>query len=302
MKSMSRSTLPQKNQPTVTQDKNTKSTVSKKNCISKLNIFYTNADSLSNKKDELELLIKQNDIDVALICETEPKITSIPTVPIIFEGYDAIINKSGRGVMIIFKEYLEITSLDNINDLFSPALFIKISSSKSFVNLGLCYRSPNNSESEDTKLNKQIKTAAKTLKNLYLFGDFNHPEVDWDNMNCNKSENHPASLFLHTVEECKLDQIINKNTHLKPNCKPSMIDLIITNNKDLSSNPKFLPPIGKSHHVVILLKLLFEKEPICHAEKIKKFQTSKGNYTAINKELQAIDWDQEFCQVSNDVN
>ena len=289
MNSLSKSTSQKKKQPSVTQENNEKSTFSKKKCISKLNIFYTNADSLSNKKEELELLIKQNDIDVALVCETEPKVTSIPTVPIIIEGYDAIVNKTGRGVMIIFKEYLDITLLDNIIDLFSPSLFIKISSSKSFVNLGLCYRSPNSSEIEDIKLNNQIKSAAKTLKNVYLFGDFNHPEVDWDNMNCNKSENHPASLFLHTIEDCKLDQIVNKNTHIKPNCKPSKIDLIITNNKDLSNITKFLPLIGRSHHVVILLKLLFEKEPISHAEKIKKFQTSKGNYAAINKELEGID-------------
>ena len=267
-----------------------------------MKILYTNADSISNKKDELELLINQNNIDVALICETEPKSSSLPAVPLIIEGYDVIENKDGRGVMIIYKEHLDVTPLDDINQIFSPAIFIKISNTHSFLHLGISYRSPNNPQSEDVKLNKQIKTAATSLKNLFIYGDFNYPEVDWGNMYCGKSEEHPASQFLHTIEECRLDQLVENSTHIKPKCKPSLIDLILTNNKDLSNNPSFKPPIGKSHHAVILSSLIFDKELTIQAERIKKFQTNKGNYSAINDELKEINWDKLFQSASNDVN
>ena len=60
-------------------------------------------------------------------------------------------------------------------------------------------------------------------------------------MNCNRNDDHPASLFLHSIEDCKLDQLVDEYTHLKPNCKPSLIDLILTNNKEVSNNPAFLP-------------------------------------------------------------
>ena len=41
----------------------------------KLNILYANVDILSNKKLELETLLDQNKIDIALLCETLPKKT-----------------------------------------------------------------------------------------------------------------------------------------------------------------------------------------------------------------------------------
>ena len=217
------------------------------------------------------------------------------------EGYDIFENNTGRGIMIIYKENLEVTALDNINCIYSPALFVKISNSKTFLHIGLIYRSPNSPDSENLKLNNQVNIAAKTLKNLFLYGDFNHPEIDWTNMNCNKHEQHPASSFLYTVEDCKLDQIITECTHLKPNCKPSLIDLILTNNKDLSTNPRLQPPLGKSHHTIVLNKILFDVCSNSVSAKIKKYQTSKGNYEEINKELNKIDWDEQFQEASYDV-
>ena len=120
-------------------------------------------------------------------------------------------------------------------------------------------------------------------------------------MNCNKPEIHPASKFLHTVEDCKLDQLVNESTHLKPKCKPSLIDLIITNNKDLSTNPSLQPPLGKSHHSIIYNKIIFDNNATVQAAKIKKFQTSKGNYTEINKELKEVNWEKEFEDIDYNV-
>ena len=65
-----------------------------------LKVLYTNADSLNNKREELEFLLKNKDIDIALICETESKVSNLPSVPVIIEGYDTAEDKSGRGVII----------------------------------------------------------------------------------------------------------------------------------------------------------------------------------------------------------
>ena len=134
-----------------------------------------------------------------------------------------------------------------------------------------------------------------------IYGDFNHPDIDWINMNCNRNENHPASLFLHNIEECKLDQLIESETHIKPNCKPSLIDLLLSNNKELTTNPVLLPPLGRSHHAVIINKINFEQHFIKKSEKIKKYQTSKGNYSAINDELNSVNWEEELSDLQ-DVN
>ena len=155
---------------------------------------------------------------------------------------------------------------------------------------------------DDEKLNNQIKKASKTLKNLHIFGDFNHPEIDWQNSYCNKKEEHPASVFLHQIEDSNLHQILNENTHLKPNCKPSLIDLILTNNKEAIDNINYLPPIGKSHHAIVTAHVNFKKEEKKNCEKIKKYQVHKGDYAAINSNLSKIDWDKTLKAENKDVN
>ena len=112
--------------------------------------------------------MKQKDIDVVLICETLPKqqLASLPSVPVIIKGYDTYEDNVGRGVNILFKENLQLSVISNISDLYSPALFVKVTNSSKPLHLGIVYRSPNISKEEDAKLNKQLKLAAKKQKTL----------------------------------------------------------------------------------------------------------------------------------------
>ena len=62
------------------------------------------------------------------------------------------------------------------------------------------------------------------------------------------------------------------------------------------------PPLGKSHHSVIISKLNFNKNFAYSSEKNLKYQTNKGDYAAINQELNSIDWDNNISNLNNDVN
>ena len=262
-----------------------------------MKVLYANADNLNNKKEELKALMKLKDIDVALICETLSKtqLASLPPVPFIFEGYDTYVDNTGRGVIIIFKESLELTLLQKFNDLYSPAIFVKVANSSHLLHLAIVYRSPNISKADDEKLNFQISQAAKKLKNLIVYGDFNHPEIDWKHMFCSTGEEHAASIFLHTIQDSKLDQLTSEPTHFKPNCRPSLIDLVLTNNNEIIAAPSHMPPIGKSHHSILINTISYHKEnDSTQAVKVKKYQVSKGNYAAINKELSQVNWEEEL--------
>ena len=275
-----------------------------KKTISKLKILSTNADILNNKKSELETIIKQKDVDIILICETLSKkqSASLPPVPVIYQGYDTLEDNTGRGVTIIYKDFLELSIIKSITDIYSPAIFVKVTNSSNLLHLGIVYRSPNITKAEDANLNKQISQAAKKLKNLIIYGDFNHPEIDWQHMFCSRGEEHPASAFLYTIQDSKLDQLTTEPTHYKPNCRPSLIDLILTNNKEILDAPTQLPPLGKSHHVIQLNNILYQKNDPHSNIKIKKYQVSKGNYTAINSELKSVDWESELCDQNIDSN
>jgi len=62
--------------------------------------------------------------------------------------------------------------------MFSPSIFFNIKTKSKPLNIGLIYRSPNSENISNKKVNNQIKFASKKLKNLVIFGDFNHPSID----------------------------------------------------------------------------------------------------------------------------
>ena len=214
--------------------------------------MYSNVDTLSNKLNEVEYYSEIYETDLILITEHLPK-NSLDKFENVFNipGFSCIEDCSGRGVCIFYKDDIDIVNHKYINELYHPSLFFNIKTTEKSLNIGLVYRSPNNDPLENKKLNNQLNFASKKLKNLIVFGDFNHPHIDWEFNSCNKYENHPDSLFLFEMLKIRTNQLINKTTHHKPLCKPSLIDLIITKEPDLVTNIKHNPPIGNSHHDTI---------------------------------------------------
>ena len=213
-----------------------------------INVMYTNADSLSNKLNETETYASLYKADVILITEYLSKNTSSNFANIYkINGFNSIECNEGRGVGIFYKEHLQVSTHDKINDLYKPSIFINVKTDSKPLNIGLIYRSPNNDACENKKLNKQLAFASKKLKNLILFGDFNHPSIEWEFNYCKRNEDHCDSQFLFEVTKNNLSQLITKPTHFKPKCKPTLIDLISTKNPELISNITHNPPIGKSY-------------------------------------------------------
>ena len=184
---------------------------------------------LTNKINELETIMAKDKIDVALICETLPKNPASTNIQTNFnlEGYETIECNQGRGVCIIHKDSLQISELTEINKMYQPSLFIEMKTKDKAINLGIVYRSPNSTEEENDKVRAQLEYASQNLCNLIVTGDFNHPEIDWDNCHTTVQENHRASKFLFLVNQVKLHQLIDKPTHFMPNCRPSLIDLVL---------------------------------------------------------------------------
>ena len=92
------------------------------------------------------------------------------------------------------------------------------------------------------------------------------------------------------------NQLITSNTHHKPNCKPSLIDLILTKTPDLISNIKHNPPLAKSHHDVITAKIKTDHNLKCNNKSIKNVKIIKPNFdkadfSAINSYFSDVDWE-----------
>ena len=75
---------------------------------------------------ELELLVDEYGYDVITITETLSKRQSHDKDIFNLPGYECFTSDEGRGVCMFVKTIYEVTRMTEIEDLFQPAVFLKI--------------------------------------------------------------------------------------------------------------------------------------------------------------------------------
>lgn len=267
----------------------------------------TNTDSLPNKLNEIENFLHYNKIDIAAFVETVPKNCSsseVKNLKFELEGYQCISNPKGRGVCLYLNNSFEIVKrFDEYEDTFSPSIFCKIkTSANNTFTLGVLYRSPGSSYQDNLNLNLLLQNISKKHQNsnekLVILGDFNYPDVCWLKENCDKSNEHPASLFLNTVHESYLTQFINKPTHHRALQNPTLIDLILSNDTDFVYNIVHFPPFGKSHHSVLYFSIDIDTDSNT-SPPVMKYCINKGDFQGMKTYFDAIDWISELDEDLN---
>ena len=128
---------------------------------SSLNILQYNIRGLINKQDDLKLLLKDNNVDIALICETWLNDYNMSRVDI--PGYNLVSmnreNKKGGGVCILVRENLKYREFANTP---KPSTFelvtIELKTSKNNILVSSAYRPPSTKPAEFVKEYVQIMT------------------------------------------------------------------------------------------------------------------------------------------------
>ena len=143
--------------------------------------------------------------------------------------------------------------------------------------IGCIYRSPNSNAINDAILNATLKKANNLgFSHVLIFGDLNHPCLNWCDNTSPTDENHPATLFMEAVRDSFLTQHVTEPTHYRGSNTPNTLDLTFTNEEGMTKKLKYLSPVGKSHHT--LLKYNF----CCYTKSTKsginKYKYDKGNY------------------------
>ena len=164
--------------------------------------LYINADSLSNKRTELDTMIEIHRPAIIGIVEVKPKNSrfEIQECEIATPGYDTFhnIDKSGRGVCLHIRTEMS-PSLNNIatNLETEECIFVDCTlQEKERVTIGLFYRSPNSTKENNDKINRTILASMSTNSpHLIIMGDFNFPEIDWTKGTSRTREYHEAAKF-----------------------------------------------------------------------------------------------------------
>ena len=197
----------------------------------------------------MELLMETQKIDIMCICETwlHPNIRndfiSIPSYNVYREDLGR-----GGGVCIYVKDHLKVNEIRNCNDRQEGVECIWLSVQHrylpSFI-IGCVYRHPKASGESFNFILESFKNMLLRNKSIFIFGDFN------DNL-----LNH-GNKMSKMVKSLKLEQLISKPTRITP-ISATLIDLMITNNKDMIAAIDVIPsPIAD--HEAISVKLNIKK-------------------------------------------
>ena len=96
--------------------------------------------------------------------------------------------------------------------------------------------------------------------------------------------------LIEVLRDCFLEQVITENTRARGTNVPSLIDLVLCNDRELINNINYLSPLGKSDHCIITFtyNVSYEKS----AYKIRRIFYEKGDYASIRKYLNTVNWDE----------
>ena len=174
--------------------------------------MYTNAQSLVNKHFELQTIVDIYDPDSIGTTETWLNSKFLDKEYCI-EGYhkpirqDRVDTKDGRGggVVLLIKNsfnYVQII-LDNSIDYTNSVWIEVVNNDEKKAVIGVVYRSPNSTETNNEQLYKCIQELSN--RNLVIMGDFNHPNIDWNNLHTTRG----GSDFMNLIMDNFLCQHVN---------------------------------------------------------------------------------------------
>ena len=260
----------------------------------KLKCMYTNADSLSNKMNELRSLVYLEKPHIIAITEVKPKnYKDITLTDFNLEGYEIhsvnVTKRQGRGIIIYAHNSLKVNDIELCVN-YEESCWIELCLNKSDkMLLGCIYRSDSGTQENNLNLMKILQHAISLEYSHYLLvGDFNYNHISWENWTTTKSTSSNEYLFLECIRDLFLFQHVTRPTRYRADNQPSTIDLIMSNEENMIGEIAYYSPLGLSDHSV----LVFDYHCYLKPENISrmKYYLDKGDYNAMRQDM-SIDWD-----------
>ena len=256
-----------------------------------------------NKRNEIQSLVSINNPDVFSITENLLKNVSleIEEYEIQIDGHDCFSNTNNsnchRGVAIYTKRYLNARSYLTKVKYFQEHAYCKIKmSDKTSLHILRLFRSPNSSSENNKLLNQLILNTSLIGGKLLKLGDFNFPTIHWANLSTTHLFNNCASEFLAATQDAILFQYVQSRTHTRSNQKPTLIDLIFSQDDQTITNMTTPAPLGKTHHKILRVHYAVDnnlKDGRPH------YLYHRTNYDDMKLELQRVDWYEVFYNYSS---
>ena len=259
--------------------------------------YYTNADCLLNKLEELEVLISIENPDIIIVTEVFPKNvkpSNIDQNEYKLKGFSCFmgpVTDSCRGVAIYVKDCIKADYCYDLNKtVFKESVWCEITFDKNEkLLIGGVYKSPNCEVTNQEKLCRLITQAVERgCKHTLVVGDFNFPEINWASWTVNTNESHPAFRFVECLRDNYLCKHVKSNTRYRYGQESSCRDLILSVNEEIIENLEIRDKLGASDHNSIIFNIVCQFEKETTTQQRPNFY--KGNYTKIREHLSQVDW------------
>ena len=221
------------------------------------------------------------------------------------EGYKLFHNfdicPKGRGTLLYVKDYLEPKEA-YFTSKFNEGVFAEIALNNNDVLLvSVLYRSeaghhsgPINNDGLNDLL-AEIKS--KKYSHVLCMGDINYPLIEWDTWLA-PGDDSRESKFIKCLEDNFYFQHVDLPTRIRGTNKPNILDLIITNDENVS-DLEYESPLGKSDHRVMFFNIN------CYAvlKKVDRagFLYDKADWENLKKDCEALNWKDILTSKGDDI-
>jgi hypothetical protein len=213
--------------------------------------LYFNARSIMNKIDELRCYIVEESPDVIFITETWIK-EDTEDIFIHLQGYKSMRkDRSGRiggGCMLFHKEDLTcVRDLQISHGQLTETIWCKLKCNTEVISIGLCYRSPSCTVSEEQEIFNEIRQMGDSNNEKLLLGDLILSGIVCSNFSATGN----AEEFVNLTQDCFLQQLVTSPTR-----GDNILDLVFTSNESLIDNLMVCEPFGSSDHNLIKFDIM----------------------------------------------
>jgi len=242
-----------------------------------------NARSLVNKRNEFELFVLEENLDIIGISETWFH-SNILDSEVDLEGYTLFrkdrhdVNKRrGGGVAIYIRNEMNPVSVSEVNSCkFEESLWCRINCNGQETLIGICYRPPNSSISNDECLFSMIDGVSSGR--VVIMGDFNFAALDWSS-----DEKTDVS---HPFVECLGRNFLHQHVQ-EPTRGKNYLDLVISSD-DIVEDLRVGEPFENSDHQIIRFEVnCFRK---LNSNKTVKFNYHKVEYSQMQAKADTMEW------------
>ena len=276
-------------------------------------------DGLSNKMSDLRVRISQNNPDIVALCETWVQDDVLnhkfyPSECLEIKGYNLYrydnVGVIRGGIILYIKPNFDggvckdmMKTASNFEEsAWHWVTFINDDKKTEKLLLGCVYRKGASSAQNNNELNHIIKEAANMNNLITICGDFNFPSISWASPIFSEDVTMEDE-FVNTLDEAVLNQHVQDFTRKRGSDKPSLLDLVITDNHQTISKPVILEPYGNSDHSLISWKSTFlcTVSPVIDVEPKPNF--FKANYQHMRGDFEKMDWEDIFkdCRSINEL-